>query len=247
MRRGAAVALVIAACAVPAARGAVLSVLELPLTVLRGAAAALINLPRVPELLRDHDRLAQESAQRQVEVAQLREALRQAEVARGLSEVWPAEGLLASVVGRSLEPTQHSLVLNRGARDGLRPGSVLLDQSGVVGRVAEVSGGHATALLITDVRSRLGGLVERSREMGLVVGRGRGLCELIYLEADADVEPGDQVVTAGLSEDLPKGLALGTVVRVARDASQGSARAWVRPAARLGRLEDVWCLTTGER
>jgi rod shape-determining protein MreC len=182
-----------------------------------------------------------------VEVAQLREALRQAQAAQGLSEVWPAQGLLARVVGRSLVPTQHSIVLNRGGRDGLQAGSVLLDPLGVVGRVAELSGGQATALLITDVRSRLGGLVERSRELGLVVGRGRGLCELIYLEADADVEPGDQVVTAGLSDEVPKGLALGTVVRVARDAALGSARAWVRPAARLGRLEDVWCVTTGGR
>ena len=89
-------------------------------------------------------------------------------------------------------------------------------------------------------------LVERSRETGLVVGRGSGVCELIYLDQDADVQEGDRILTAGLGGTFPKGLVLGTVTRVVRDETSGSARAIVAPAAHLSRLEEVLCIPSGE-
>jgi rod shape-determining protein MreC len=242
LRRAALILLVVWLAAQPSARGALRALLEFPLTALRAAATAVATLPRLPRLLREQQRLAERSAQQQVELARLREALREDEAAARLARAWPAGGTPAKVIGRSFVPTQQSIMLNRGSRDGLRVGGALLDDAGLVGRVAELGDGHALALLITDAQSRVAGLVDRSRETGLVVGRGPGVCELTYLEADADIEPGDRVVSAGLGETVPKGLALGTVVRVARDHARGSARAWLRPAARLGRLEDVWCL-----
>jgi len=69
--------------------------------------------------------------------------------------------------------------------------------------------------------------VERSRETGLLVGRGSGPCDLIYLDAAADVELGDRVVTAGLDGPFPKGVVLGTVTRVVRNEEVGTARASV--------------------
>ena len=82
----------------------------------------------------------------------------------------------------------------------------------------------------------------RSRESGLVVGTGGRWCELRYLDAEADVEVGDRVLTAGLEGAFPKGLLIGTVAKVERQESRGLLRAWVRPAVRINRLEDVLCL-----
>ena len=67
----------------------------------------------------------------------------------------------------------------------------------------------------------------------------------MYLDADAQLEPGDRVVTAGLGGPFPKGLLLGTVVRVTRQELSGSAYAVVAPAARLGRVEEVLVLPPG--
>jgi rod shape-determining protein MreC len=97
-------------------------------------------------------------------------------------------------------------------------------------------------MLLTDPDSRVAGLVDRSRETGLLVGRAGGRCEFMYLDVDADIQDGDRIVTAGLGGPFPKGLFLGRVARVVRDELTGSARASVVPAARLGRLEEVLCL-----
>ena len=202
-----------------------------------------MSLPRLPALTRENERLRTELVQSHLEAAQLRETLRKAQQAEALSAVQPhAQGRMVGVLTRSMSPTQQTVLLDGGTQDGVALESTIIDASGVVGRIVEVHPMTALAMLISDPNSRIAAMVERSRETALLVGRGLGFCELIYLEADADVEAGDRVITAGLGGPLPKGLLLGTVGRIARDEQTGSATATMIPASRLGRLEEVLCL-----
>ena len=224
-------------------RQSALALLRLPFTVTRSAVLTLITLTRVPGLARENERLRVELMQRQVELSALQEALRRGAAAHALTASVPSvKGIVGSVIGRSTIPTQQTVLLNQGERHGLTVESVILDASGLIGRVTELHPTTALVTLLTDPDSRIAALVERSRETGLLVGRGRGRCELIYLEADADLEAGDRIVTAGLGGPFPKGVLLGTAVRVVRDERAGAAWASVEPAARLGRLEEVLCL-----
>ena len=224
-------------------RHAALVILRLPFTLVKDAVQALLLLPRLPGLAGENAVLRTELVQRQMEASQLREALRRSEQGQALLNLIPSrQGLTASVIGRSTLPAQQTVLLDRGERDGLSLDTVIVDASGLIGRVVELHPAVCLVLLLTDPESRVAGLVERSRETGLLVGKGWGQCAFIYLDADADIQEGDRVVTAGLGGPFPKGLLLGTVVRVARDELTGSAMASVDPAARLSRLEEVLCV-----
>ncbi len=225
-------------------RHGALAVLRLPFVIAKTGVAILTTLPHLPSLARENASLQTALLQRQVEEAELREALRHAQQADRLLEGVPPDrrGLIARVIGRSTIPTQQTVLLDRGRRQGLTRESAILDAAGLVGRVAELHDATALVILLTDPESRVAALVERSRETGLLVGRGRGRCELLYLDVDADLKDGDRIVTAGLGGPFPKGVPLGTVARVVRDVQAGSAWASVVPAARLGRLEEVLCL-----
>ena len=106
----------------------------------------------------------------------------------------------------------------------------------------DVQSTTSSAMLLTDPDSRVGALIERSRELGLAVGTGGSLCRLMHLDADADLVVGDRVTTAGVGGPFPQGLVIGTVVKVVRDERAAETLAWVRPIVKVGRLEDVWCL-----
>src|SRR3989338_4638676 len=224
-------------------RRVTLAVLRFPFILLTGAVQVLLALPRLPGLAGENAALRAELVQRQVEASRLQEVLRRSEQGQILLDLLPSrQGITASVIGRSTIPTQQTVLLDRGERDGLSLETVIVDASGLIGRVVEVHPATCLVLLLTDPESRVAGLVERSRETGLLVGKGRGRCEFIYLDADADIQEGDRVMTAGLGGTFPKGLLLGTVVRVVRNELTGSAWAAVRPAARLSRLEEVLCV-----
>ena len=224
-------------------RQGILSVLRLPFVVVQSFLGALLHLPQVPGLSRERDGLRQELAAGQLELVRLRETVRRLTSANQLLAAHPdASGVVASLIGRSLIPTQHTVILDRGARDGVLRDSTLVDLRGLAGRVMEVHAATSVAMLVTDPDSRIAALVERSRESGLVVGTGGRLCRFIYLDEDADVQPEDRVVTAGLGGPFPKGLFIGTVVKVERDARQARAIAWIRPAVEPNQLEEVLCL-----
>jgi len=227
----------------PPLRAAAVAVVRFPFLLAKSLVVSVVNLPRLPSLQRTNEQLQAALIEERAETARLRELVRQSQQADALLTAHGRpQGVLAHVIGRSTLPTQHTILLDAGRRQGVAETSVIVDAAGVVGRVTEAGPATALVLLLTDPNSRVAALVERSREAGLLVGRGGGACEFIYLDVDADIQDGDRIVTAGLGGVFPKGLLLGTVTHVSRDEQSWSSSGSVKPAATLNRLEDVLCL-----
>ena len=116
------------------------------------------------------------------------------------------------VLADSGSPFRQSVLLNVGARDGIRDGWATMDGIGLVGRVSGVGERTARVILLTDSNSRVPVTVQPSGQKALLSGDNSALPPLEFLE-DADlVRPGDRVVTSGDGAMLPAGLLVGQVV-----------------------------------
>ena len=143
----------------------------------------------------------------------------------------------AKVVTAKLADQVHVIVVNRGSLDGVEPDQPVLAWGGAVGRVVFVGRGHAKVRLITDPNSGVAGVVQRSRQEGMVLGRGKGLLEMVYVPSFADVALGDRIVTSGIDGVFPKGIGIGTVHS---SEPSGIARViLVRPEVDFSQLEEV--------
>jgi rod shape-determining protein MreC len=134
------------------------------------------------------------------------------------------------------------LVVDSGSALGTRVQDVAVTKDGVVGQVYAVTSHAARVLPITDPASGLGVRVRRTRETGILKGAGGWRCELRYLGPDAQVEVGDELVTAGLGGVFPKGLRVGRVMSVGQDRETSGKMAVVEPAAKLRNVEEVLLL-----
>ena len=220
-----------------------LTIFRFPLTMAQSALGLVLHLPQLPHRIQEQDTLRDTLARQELELVGLREAIRHLTRATGLTKhVGGSRGIVASLLGRSLLPGQQTIMLDRGTQDGVVSDVAVVDVEGLIGRLLEAAPKTSVVLLVTDPNSRSAGLIERSRESGLVVGTGGRLCEFRHLDVEADVAVGDRVVTAGLDGAFPKGLLIGTVAKVERQESRGALRAWIRPAVRVSRLEEVLCL-----
>ncbi len=119
------------------------------------------------------------------------------------------ELLPAQVIGRDARNWYSSVVIDRGTRDGVKPDMAVIGDDGVVGKVIESAPEVSTVLLIVDKRSRIGGIVERTRENGVMEGTSFNTCRLSYLPRRAEARAGDRVLTSGLGGIYPKGLYIG--------------------------------------
>jgi len=150
---------------------------------------------------------------------------------------------LARVVGVDLGAWQQRLVLNLGARDGVKPGQPVIDAHGVMGQVVEALPTTSVVMLVTDPAHAIPVVVERSGLRTVAYGArdGSGLV-LPNIPLAADVRPGDRLLTSGLGGRFPPGFPVGKVLAVAPSPSGMFRVAQVQPAADLDRSEDVLLL-----
>ena len=122
--------------------------------------------------------------------------------------------LPARVIGWNSSVLFKSIIIGRGAKDGLKINMPVVNSKGVVGRTVSVSPNYAQVLLVTDQNSVVDGLVQRSRCRGMLKGRGLSECSFDYVIKACDIEIADTIVTSGLGRAFPKGLYLGTVKKI---------------------------------
>ncbi|MCF8563554.1 rod shape-determining protein MreC [Alicyclobacillus tolerans] len=158
----------------------------------------------------------------------------------------------AHVVGRDPSKWNSDITIDVGHANGVHTNMAVISTDGsLVGRVAQAAQYSSKVTLITDtqVGDGVSAMVQNgtaTQPYGIVVGSTTesGSLEMQFLSPVAQLNPGQSVVTSGLSDVYPKGLLIGTVVSV-KTGQQGLTKsAVIHPAADLNYLEDVFVVTS---
>lgn len=120
----------------------------------------------------------------------------------------------ARVIADSSGVFAQSVMINAGSLDGIDKGQIVLDGSGLVGRVVGVSPRAGRVLLLTDLNSRVPVFVGPSRFRAVLAGDNSDQPKLIHVVPGAVIAVGDAVMTSGIAGGFPPGLAVGVVVEV---------------------------------
>jgi len=124
--------------------------------------------------------------------------------------------ILAKVIASEPGAGAHTVLLDMGSDEGILPDMPVVAGDGViVGRIFKLTRSTATALLLTDTRSRVGAsALNDGRTQGVVQGK-RGLSlEMRLIPQNEPIAPGDIVVTSGIEPQVPRGLVIGRVQQV---------------------------------
>jgi rod shape-determining protein MreC len=130
-----------------------------------------------------------------------------------------------------------TVTLDAGSNDGIKPDETVLNGSGFVGTVTQVSADTSTVLLASDATSVVGVELADGGQIGSVTGTGKSmsgsaLLRLSLFDANAVLHPGQQVVTYASVGNRPlvPGVPVGTIVSVSSNAGGLTQTAMVRPA-----------------
>jgi rod shape-determining protein MreC len=136
-----------------------------------------------------------------------------------------------------------SIIIDRGAADGVQVNDVIANANGLIGRVVLTTNDLAKVQLVTDNNCSVGSLVERTRRQSVVRGNGGNAIQMFDIPSLADVQVGDRVLTAGIDGVYPRGITVGTVVR--SDPGQSLFKTiTVKPAVDFGTIEEVIVIHT---
>ncbi len=148
----------------------------------------------------------------------------------------------ARVIGRNASNWYQALTLDKGEDDGIQVEMGVVTPAGVVGQVVKTSGATSLALLLTDPNLAVPGLVQRTRDEGIVQSTAKGLIRMKYIPPLSPVREGDLVVTSGLTGGFPRGLLVGRVAQVEESEDDLFQFAHIDPVVNFSKLEEVLIL-----
>lgn len=152
----------------------------------------------------------------------------------------------ARVIGKNIESTEQTILIDKGAEAGLKIDQPVIANNGIlVGKTVKVESGMSIVRLINDNRSKVAATILNSeRSIGVVEG-GYGLSiKMNFIPRNETVMIGDQVITSGLEENMPRGLLIGAVTAIENETYQPFQDAVLSPGIDLSKLTVVSVLLT---
>jgi rod shape-determining protein MreC len=215
-----------------------------------GAVSEIDQLRSENAALRDeNERLENESARLEAVKLENEQLTALVQLQSGLDH----ETVATRVIGRETLETRRVVIFDKGSDDGIEQGDVVIVQGGALaGRVTDVGPTFAKATLISDSTSIVVGQLLGSGASGEVVGQAGGVLVMRNVDSAVPITPDEEVFTAGIEVNggirspYPKGLVIGAVVDVQRDANDVVQTAFLAPAANLDSFELALIITDYE-
>jgi len=174
----------------------------------------------------------------------------------GLDESYPTmERVSARVIGRPPANYKWAVTIDRGRQDGVKTNMAVIDPDGLVGKIIRVEADTATVLLLIDPQAGAKARVSGSGYAGGIEGNGASeSLTLAFIDTEAEVEEGDEVVTAGYDQGIfPPNIPIGTIINVESQEAALEQDIQVEPYVDFTTLDFVQVITesgprdTGER
>lgn len=119
----------------------------------------------------------------------------------------------ALVVHNDVFHMHNFLTLNKGHRDGIRPGMGVINKAGVVGKIRYVSDAFSTAYSLLHTNFFVSVVLKKNGVMGSVLWNGVSPrhTKLLHIPKHIILQKGDLVVTSGYGKMFSRGVLVGHV------------------------------------
>ena len=153
------------------------------------------------------------------------------------------ESVGANVIAKDPGVWYDGFTIDKGTTSDISANMVLIAPEGLVGKVLESGLTFSKAQSILDSRSSVPAMSMRTGDLGVVKGdytrSADGLCIMEYIDAQAEIMVGDEIVTSHLSDIYPAGLAIGKVLELETDTSGLTKYAVIQPYVDLKHLDTI--------
>lgn len=129
----------------------------------------------------------------------------------------------ATVVNRNIGYWYNNLTIDKGSKNGVKKGDAVITNSGLIGKITNVSNFSSTVKLLTsdEISNKISIKIDSDDEYlyGLMVGYDKeyNIYKIEGITNSDKIEEGDLVTTTGLTDYFPSGIIIGKVSKVVKD------------------------------
>ena len=122
-----------------------------------------------------------------------------------------SEGIVSRVLIDKDGKFLKSIILNKGSKDGIKIGMVVLEKNYLVGQIIEVNYTTSRAILILDLNSNIPVIIEPGSFQSILSGTGKDYGKIKYSKKEIKFKDNDIVYTSGSGGNFRAGLPIGKI------------------------------------
>ncbi|QJA10142.1 rod shape-determining protein MreC [Romboutsia sp. CE17] len=207
------------------------------------------NANKIEELEKENEELKKEITELSSKISEEKSLQELKKSLNFIPEQYQANKVSASVVGKNDGNWYTTFVIGAGSKSGIKKDSLVVNGSGLVGIVYEVSENYSKAISLLDTKSSVSfKLLKNSDYKGMIThssdisnekySKENGYLQGYMFDSSYDVLPGDTVVTSGLGL-YPEGIIIGKVEKVIDDKNKSLKYVIVKPYVDFKNIDDV--------
>tara|TARA_R110002050_G_scaffold244268_1_gene380882 strand:+ start:38966 stop:39664 length:699 start_codon:yes stop_codon:yes gene_type:complete len=150
----------------------------------------------------------------------------------------------AKIINNEISKQDNFLMLDKGALSGIKIGMGVINSTGVIGVVTDVSKHYAVVMSVLNSRFQLGVRLQKTNYFGILDwdGTDPNYAILNNIQHFVEVSKGDTIQTLGASGIFPEGITVGTVDSVSALEESNSWRIKTRLTAKIQQAKYVYVL-----
>ncbi len=208
----------------------------------------------INELKKENEELKLELELKNQEINRLKQLERENEKLSELLDASSRYGqystITSNIIARDPGNWYETFTIDKGSNDGIEKNMVVLAAGGLVGKVEEVGPNYAKVSSIINGTYSVTSKTLRTDDEGFVKGdiSNKGMLKMDYIDKDAEIKEGDEIVTSHLSDIYPAGITIGYVTEIHLDNNNKlSKTATIKPAVDFKHLEKVLIIDKGNK
>ena len=160
--------------------------------------------------------------------------------------------IVCHIIGKGDGAIMDSYIVDKGTKEGVGKGMVVITAEGFVGQVTSVAASYSTIQTLSSENIAVAALVENTKDIdGMVKGYRdlgkRSLAKIYNLPKDSEIKQGDVILTSGQGGLYPRGIRIGSVLEVEEDRGKIMKNAVIQPYVDFTKLEEVMIIVPKDR
>lgn len=131
-----------------------------------------------------------------------------------IKEIVKKEIIIAEIVLPNQINGIPQVIINKGAKDNIKPGTAVMNSQGLIGQVTQVNNNSSKITPTTSNQFAVSAISNKGSINGIISGTGGPFLEIKQLPAYESLAIGDYFLTSGLGGIYPRGIKIGMVTKI---------------------------------
>lgn len=149
----------------------------------------------------------------------------------------------AEIIAKDASNWTDYFLIDKGTKDGMKTNMVVLTEKGLVGVIVETAYNHAKVRTILCEENNVAAEAKKSRDFGIIKGdrviAENSFTKMNYIDPQAKLIVGDDVMTSGLGGIYPRGIFIGKIQQVKKESYETTKYAIIKSNIDFRNLDKV--------